>query len=276
MIILDKNQKISLGQSFGNKSKIIRLGVGWYPSNYVPIRLRKDDNSKTDTVTKPQGFLGAVGNFITGKGRVGDVVNSAVDSGKNLVNKAVDYIDGEFDSNSLDAYADKLEEIDVDLSVAFYSKGRQVAKVFWHHDYQSAFNGAVKHSGDNRTGKPKRPEDMEKDKEYITIDTSKLPDEIDEFVHFVQIYEGRQKGQNFGNIGGGFARLSNDENKDSNGIPEELAFFNLSENYKGVEGIYLVRFYKYDNDWRMETLGTTVDYAPYVDDMLKQYKSINA
>lgn len=278
MINLDKGQKISLDKEYGGLRRI-RLGVGWYPAGYVPMRFRKDESkSNTETVSKPQGFFGTVGNFITGEGRVGDVVNSAVDSGKNLVNKAVDYIDGDYEINrNLLNYVDKLEDIDVDLSVAFYSKGRLVAKVFWHQDYQSAFSGAVKHSGDNRTGKPKCQADMEKDKEYIIIDLKKLPAEVDEFVQFVQIYDANIKGQDFGMVGGGFARLSN-EDEIVDGIPKEMAFFNLTDDYKdkGIQGLYLTRFYRYRDDWRMETLATPVKYAPYVDDMLKQYKSLNA
>lgn len=279
MINLDKGQKISLDKEYGGILRRIRLGVGWYPAGYIPMRFRKDTNetAATKETSKP-GFFGIVGNLISGKGRIGDVVNSAVDSGKGLVNKAVDYIDGDYEINrNLSNYVEKLEDIDVDLSVAFYSKGNLIAKVFWHHDYQSAFSGAVRHSGDNRTGKPKCQADMEKDKEYITIDLKKLPAEVDEFVQFVQIYDAHIKGQDFGMVGGGFARLSN-EDEIVDGVPKEMAFFNLTDDYKdkGIQGLYLTRFYRYRDDWRMETLATSVKYAPYVDDMLKQYTSLNA
>jgi len=261
VINLDKGQKISLDKDLGGIRKII-LGVGWFPQGYTPRRFRKESASTQTSNTsqkKPGGFFNTVGDMFKGNARIGDVVNSAIDSGKGVINTISDNLDTSISSDALSA----LKDVDVDTSIMFISKGNVVETASFSNSKKWLLNNSVFHFGDNTTGKA---EDMEGDKEQISIDFDKLPKEIDELIMFVNVYNAASKGQHFGNFGGGFARLS-DQNKN------ELAFFNLNEKNDKQEGIYLLRMYTYNGEWKLEALGRPVRRASRYNDMVKDYKN---
>jgi stress response protein SCP2 len=254
MINLDKGSKISLDKDLGGIRKL-RLGVGWFPKGYIAKRFR-ETKSESVNVLKEQkkGFMNKLGDFFKGDARVGDVVNAGVDSVKDI-----------FDDSNWEQAFDNIENVDVDTSVMVLTKGRVIEVASFANCKRDLLGGALYHHGDNTTGKS---DDMEGDKEQVDVDfdlLEKYAPEADELIMFVNVYNAKISGQHFGAFGGGFARLSNQCSK-------ELAFFNLNEKYDKQEGIYLLRVYKYNSDWRIETLGIPVRYASHFRDMVEDYK----
>jgi len=263
MINLDKGAKISLDKDLGG-IRALRLGVGWFPKGYIPRRFREEKPGQTP-VAAPQaenkGFLGKVGGWLRGEARAGDVLNAGVDSIRGTVNMLSDNLD---DSSVRDAF-ESIQSVDVDTSIMALSNGRVVETVSFANCKREMLGGGIYHHGDNTTGKAK---DMEGDKEQIDVNFDKLTRydaSIDELIMFVNVYNADSTGQHFGAFGGGFARLSDQSNN-------ELAFFNLNEKNDKMQGIYLLRAYKYNSDWRIETLGIPVKKASHFRDMVENFK----
>lgn len=257
MINLDKGAKISLDKDLGG-IRALRLGVGWFPRGYVPRRFRETKGSESVQApqTESKGFLGSVGGWLRGEKRAGDILNSATDSVKDLFS---------MDDSSWREKFDALEDVDVDTTVIVLRAGEIIETASFSNCKRELCGGGIYHHGDNTTGKGK---DMEGDKEQIDVNFDKLErydPRIDELIMFVNVYNGESKGQHFGNFGGGFARLSDQNNN-------ELAFFNLNDKNDKMQGIYLLRAYKYNSDWRVETLGIPVKKASHFRDMVNDYK----
>jgi stress response protein SCP2 len=267
MINLDKGAKISLAKDLGGLTTL-RLGVGWFPKGYIPRRFREQkqvvSSNQMGTVTKPtekKGFFNKLGDMLKGDARLGDVVNAGVDSIKDTVNMLGDNFDESIYKDAFEA----LEDVDVDTTVIVLKKGQIIETASFANCKRDLCGGGIYHHGDNTTGKGK---DMEGDKEQIDINFEKLERYdagIDELIMFVNVFNASSKGQHFGAFGGGFARLSNQNS-------EELAFFNLNEKNDKMEGIYLLRVYKYNSDWRIETLGIPVRKASHFRDMVEDYR----
>lgn len=262
MINLDKGSRISVSKDLGITT--LRLGVGWLPQGYVMERFREkkqdDKQIASAPVQEKKGLMNKIGDFFKGDARAGDVLNAGVDSVKGVFNDVTGT------PSNVREVMQRFAAVDVDTSIAFFSKGNLIDTVSFSH--KNAFNGAVIHHGDNTTGEPEWGKSMEDDKEQVDIDFIKLaknaPD-VDEAIMFLNVFGGHSKHQHFGNFGGSFARLSNQSD-------DELAFFNLTDKYDKQEGIFLLRVYKYNDDWRVETLGLPVEYAPHWRDMIEYFK----
>ena len=108
-------------------------------------------------------------------------------------------------------------------------------------------SGAVIYSGDNKTG------DGEGDDETLTVDLSKVPDDVTKIVFTASIYAGRSRNQNFGMVDGAYARLVDASNN------AELYKFDLSEDASTNTAVILVRLYKNNNEWKFEGVGQGFD-----------------
>ncbi len=104
-------------------------------------------------------------------------------------------------------------------------------------------SGAVIYSGDNKTG------DGEGDDETLTVDLSKVPDDVMKIVFTASIYAGRSRNQNFGMVDGAYARLVDAGNN------AELYKFDLSEDASTNTAVILVRLYRNNNEWKFEGVG---------------------
>lgn len=108
-------------------------------------------------------------------------------------------------------------------------------------------SGAVIYSGDNKTG------DGEGDDETLTVDLSKVPEDIVRLVFTASIYAGRSRNQNFGMVDGAYARLIDATSN------AELYKFDLSEDASTNTAVVLVRIYKHNNEWKFEGVGQGFD-----------------
>lgn len=102
---------------------------------------------------------------------------------------------------------------------------------------------AVIHSGDNRTGAG------DGDDELITVDLSKLNPKVNAIVFVINIYEGKSRGQNFGQVANPKARLYYDE--------DDIAdlMYELDEDYSGKVCMEFCMLYKHNDEWKFKALG---------------------
>ena len=104
--------------------------------------------------------------------------------------------------------------------------------------------GSVTHNGDNRTG------DGDGDDETISVDLSKVPQEVAKIVFAVTIHEGQQNGQNFGMVDRAYIRVIN---QDANA--EELARFDVSEDGSTEVAMIFGELYRHNGEWKFKAVG---------------------
>lgn len=122
----------------------------------------------------------------------------------------------------LDASAFVVDENEKVLSDAHF--------VFFNN--KSTPDGSVVYGGDNRTGAGAG------DDETIKIDFAKLAPNVKKVVIGVTIYEGQERGQNFGSVSNAYARVVNDADG------TELARFDLSEDGSTSASLIFVELYR--------------------------------
>ncbi len=154
------------------------------------------------------------------------------------------------------------DEYDLDASVFMLAANKKALGddfiVFYNN--QESKDGAVKSSGDDRTGG-----NSDGDDETVTINFDKLNPNITEMVVTVTIHEAAARGQNFGQVNNSFIRIYN---ADTN---EELCKYELGEDFSVETAIEFGRFYKKDGGWRFEAVGK--GYPGGLDFFLRKYNS---
>lgn len=105
-------------------------------------------------------------------------------------------------------------------------------------------DGAVKHTGDNKTGQGSG------DDEIISIKLSQVNPNVSKIVFVVTINDAKQHGYNFGCISNAFIRVVD---KQTN---RELVKFNLSEYYKEVISMMIGEIYLKNGEWRFNPIGS--------------------
>jgi len=109
-------------------------------------------------------------------------------------------------------------------------------------------DGSVVHSGDNLTGAG------EGDDETIQIDLKRISPSIHRLVFVVNIYNAKQKKQDFGMIQNAFIRLVDNQSR------EELVHYNLTDNYSGKMSLILGELYRQGSEWKFSAVGEgTID-----------------
>lgn len=104
-------------------------------------------------------------------------------------------------------------------------------------------SGAIVHMGDNLTG------DGEGDDEQIVVDLSRVPKEYDRVVVVANIYQARQRGQDFGMIKNAYIRIVDGKTN------RELCKYDLSENYDGMTAMIFGELYRRDREWKFNAIG---------------------
>jgi len=104
-------------------------------------------------------------------------------------------------------------------------------------------DGSVEHTGDNRTGQG------EGDDETIKINLTQVPAEIDKVVVSVTIDQADQRRQSFGQVGGAFIRIVNEDNG------QELTRFDLGEDFSTETAVIFGEVYRYSGEWKFRAVG---------------------
>lgn len=104
-------------------------------------------------------------------------------------------------------------------------------------------DGAVTHSGDNRTGAG------DGDDETVTIELSKVPAEVDRIAICVTIHDAEARRQNFGQVSKAFVRCVNAAGN------TEIARFDLSEDGSVETSLVFGEVYRNGADWKFKAVG---------------------
>lgn len=104
-------------------------------------------------------------------------------------------------------------------------------------------DGAVVHSGDNRTG------DKAVDDEVITVDLSALGANVDELSFVITIHEADIRKQNFGQIPGSSITMTDEA------TGTLLAKYSLEEDFSTETAVQLGSLYKKDGEWLFKAVG---------------------
>lgn len=141
------------------------------------------------------------------------------------------------------------KEFDLDAMVfltADTGKVRSDADFVFFNNKSSA-DGSVVHGGDNRSGAG------DGDDETIAIDLDRVPADVTKIVATVVIYEGKERGQNFGMVDKAYIRVLNGDGG------AEIARFDLSEDAGTVTAMIFGEIYKNGADWKFKATGQGYD-----------------
>jgi len=122
-------------------------------------------------------------------------------------------------------------------------------------------DGAVEHTGDNRTG------EGEGDDEEINVNLAALGQEVQKIVIPVSIDDADARVQNFGQVSNAFIRVVNQANN------TELARFDLSEDASTETAMIYGELYRHGADWKFRAVGQ--GYASGLRGIIKDF-GINA
>ena len=141
------------------------------------------------------------------------------------------------------------KEFDLDAMVFLTADSGKVRSdadfVFFNN--KSSADGSVVHAGDNRSGAG------DGDDETIAIDLEKVPSDVAKIVATVVIYEGKERGQNFGMVDRAYIRVLNGEGG------AEIARFDLSEDAGTVTAMIFGEIYRNGAEWKFKATGQGYD-----------------
>lgn len=136
-------------------------------------------------------------------------------------------------------------EFDLDASVFLLTS---TGRVRGDHDFifynqLKSDNGAVQHTGDNRTGQG------DGDDEVIKVNLPLVPAEIEKIVITVTIHDAQARNQNFGQVANAFIRVVNDE------TGSEVVRFDLAEDYSIETAMVFGEVYRHNGEWKFRAVG---------------------
>ncbi len=131
---------------------------------------------------------------------------------------------------------------DCDASVLVKDNSNKVIEAIYYANKKSS-NNSIIHNGDNLTGIG------DGDDEVITVDIPSLNDNFDKLIFVVNIYKCEERNQNFGMVQNAYIRIINENSK------EELAKFNLSDDFSGKTALIAGEIYRYNGEWKFNAIG---------------------
>ena len=114
---------------------------------------------------------------------------------------------------------------------------------FVFYNQSKSDNGAVEHTGDNRTGAG------DGDDEAIIINLPAVPADVEKIAITVTIHDADARKQNFGQVSSAFIRCVN---ADSN---VEIARFDLSEDASVETAMSFGEVYRHNGEWKFKAIG---------------------
>jgi tellurium resistance protein TerD len=138
-------------------------------------------------------------------------------------------------------------DFDLDASAIMIDSKRLIPSepFFVFYGNTDSPDGALHHTGDDPTG----GNSEEGDDESIEVDLSKVDNRINEILFVVTIHDFEKRKQNFGQVRDSYIRIVDD----SNG--QEIAKYELGEDFSIETGIEFGRLYKKDGKWKFEASG---------------------
>lgn len=137
------------------------------------------------------------------------------------------------------------EDFDLDATAFVLDKnGRSLGDeyvVFYNN--LTACNGAVTHTGDNRTG------EGEGDDEQIVIQLKELPPEAEKISFCITIHDAETRNQTFGQVSNGYVRMVDMRNDDV------LFTFDLGEDFSVETAVVAGELYRHGQEWKFAAVG---------------------
>lgn len=158
------------------------------------------------------------------------------------------------------------DEFDLDASVLLLGKDGKLQQDedFIFYNFPVSRNRAVILEVDNRTGAGKR----DVDKEQLTIDFSKMPDDVEKLVVVASIHEGLNRSQNFGQIFSAYIRVAEKKNE-SDKVGENIRKFDLKNEFSKETAIVMVEGYRDGDSWDFKSVAK--GYQGGLVEVLKTY-----
>jgi tellurium resistance protein TerD len=114
---------------------------------------------------------------------------------------------------------------------------------FVFYNSPTSEDGSVVHQGDNLTG------EGEGDDETVAVNLTKVDPKIEKIIFVVSIHNAVNRGQNFGQVEDAFMRIINSADG------QELARFDLTEDYPSEIAIVFGELYRKNGDWKFKAVG---------------------
>ena len=137
------------------------------------------------------------------------------------------------------------QEFDLDAIGFLVNEGGKVRndQDFIFFNNLKSDNGAVEHTGDNRTGEGAG------DDEAIKVNLASIPADVNKVALCAIIYEGQSRNQNFGQVGEAYIRIINDNGG------SEIARYDLSEDGSTETAMIFGELYRHSGDWKFRAVG---------------------
>lgn len=137
------------------------------------------------------------------------------------------------------------QQFDLDASAFLLTSGGRVRgdHDFIFYNQLRSVDGSVEHTGDNRDGQG------DGDDEAINIDLSRVPQEIDKVAIAVTIDQADTRRQNFGQVGGAFIRVVNQQSG------QEMTRYDLGEDFSIETAVIFGEVYRHGGEWKFRAVG---------------------
>lgn len=147
-----------------------------------------------------------------------------------------------WDTNKYDGGND----FDLDSSVFLLGENGKVTTEsdFVFYNNPKGGNGAVVHTGDNRTGAG------DGDDEQVNIDLATIPANIQRVAFTITIHEADTRNQNFGQVSNAYARIFNEA------TGEELIRYDLGEDFSIETALVVGELYRHNGEWKFSAIGS--------------------
>lgn len=136
---------------------------------------------------------------------------------------------------------------DLDASAIMINADRKLVgdEYFVFYNNLNSPDGALTHTGDDPDGKSSDGDDDE----AIVIDLEKVDARVEEILFVVTIEDFERRKQNFGQVRNSYIRVVD------NSSNEEIAKYELDEDFSVETGVEFGRLYKRNGNWKFEASG---------------------
>lgn len=154
-------------------------------------------------------------------------------------------------------------DFDLDASAIMIDASRKLIgeDYFIFYNNLSSPDSALQHTGDDPTGGNSDGDDDE----AIIVDLSKVNEKVEEILFVVTIEDFERRKQNFGQVRNSYIRIVD------NNSGEEIAKYELDEDFSIETGVEFGRLYKRHNTWKFEASG--IGYNADLGFFLEKYYS---
>ncbi|MGV4413184.1 TerD family protein [Chryseobacterium sp. T1] len=138
-------------------------------------------------------------------------------------------------------------DFDLDASAIMIDESRKLVgeDYFIFYNNLSSPDNALQHTGDDPTGGNSDGDDDE----AIIVDLNKVNDKVQEILFVVTIEDFERRKQNFGQVRNSYIRIVD------NNSGEEIAKYELDEDFSIETGVEFGRLYKRNGAWKFEASG---------------------